>query len=428
MQRANNPTGRNQHKDCPPKDSEQVNDVLRRYHNSGQTNRVTVSGLLRTVHGIQMSSATVARRWNSMGLKGSTATSRDLPDETKRQYVLDACAEDPAGRQGPGSIRENIRLKTGVHLTFKSVRNEMRAAHPAGFSARDPNSKKLVRSSLTSPGPHAEWSADGHDKFKEQGFPIWGIRDKWSRQWIGLWVIPCNRTLEIVAYCYLSAILDLGGRPRQSTTDCGSETTLIFGLANALAALSFTPVNLPGPEPNHEQPVHQFLKSVRNITIERGWVSLKMSVIDNLRVFWDAGSHLVNRADPHQKELVNWLWSKFIQEQLDDFRAKMNAHRPRVNKDQLLPSGLSPNECMERYVQLGAEWCLQHVDLELVRCLREELGGEQLIYFNTLEYRTVAQRVFDSLSIGRISGNSIWGIYQEMLPRMRQVVVLVDAL
>jgi hypothetical protein len=97
----------------------------------------------------------------------------------------------------------------------KCVRDEMRAIHPEGFANRDPTAKKIVRCNLDSPGPHAEWSGDGHDKFKEAGYAIWGIRDKWSRKWIGLWVVPCNRTLEIVAYCYLSAIVAEGGESRQ---------------------------------------------------------------------------------------------------------------------------------------------------------------------------------------------------------------------
>ncbi|KAJ2936126.1 hypothetical protein H1R20_g967, partial [Candolleomyces eurysporus] len=374
-----------------------------------------------------------------MGLKGSTSTTRDLPDEVKRQHVLDALAIDPAARQGPGSIRENIRRDSKVHLTVKCVRDEMRAINPGGFAARDPSAKKITRSTLTSPGPHAEWSADGHDKLKEIGFPIWGIRDKWSRKWIGLWVVPCNRKLEVVAYCYLTAILDVEGRPRQTTTDCGSETTLIYGLANALAEIERVPME----DPNIS--AHRFLKSVRNITIERGWVSLRMNVVENIRMCWNAGAHLVNRADPNQKyvlitilhnlltqtwafsELVNWLWSGYIQEELDKFRVKMNAHKPRVNHNQRLPTAISPNIAMETYRTQNAEWCLEPTNLELVRQLREQLGGDQLIRFNSPGYGQLAQSVLTSLnlSIRMVTGVNIWTVYQKMLPQMMELVVFL---
>ncbi|KAF5335934.1 hypothetical protein D9611_006241 [Ephemerocybe angulata] len=290
----NNPDGKNQYKDCPSKGDLKTAELLRDYHHAGKTNRDLVSNLLRRDHGISMSPATVARRWKAMALVGSTATTRDMAPEVRRQYVADACAKDPAARQGVGSIRENVRLDSKVHLTYKCIREEMRVLNPGAFATRDPNSKKIHRTNLVSPGPHAEWSADGHDKLKEAGYPIWGIRDKWSRKWIGLWVVPCNRTLEIIGYCYLSAILNVGGRPEQSTTDCGSETTLMYGLAMALAefARQAAAAGEAGgggdgdAEADDEGPVHQFLKSIRNITIERGWVSLKTVVVDNLRMWW----------------------------------------------------------------------------------------------------------------------------------------------
>jgi hypothetical protein len=52
-----------------------------------------------------------------MGLRASQTTTRDMPPEEARQYVLDALSADPAGRQGPPSIRENIRITAKVHLT-----------------------------------------------------------------------------------------------------------------------------------------------------------------------------------------------------------------------------------------------------------------------------------------------------------------------
>ena len=80
-----------------------------------------------------------------------------------------------------------------------------------GFKLRAPGSKKVHRTPLLALGPHHEWSADGHDKLTSIGFPIWGVRDKWSGQWLGLWVVPNNRLKESVAYLYLSLVYTLGG-------------------------------------------------------------------------------------------------------------------------------------------------------------------------------------------------------------------------
>ena len=71
-------------------------------------------------------------------------------------------------------------------------------------------------------------------------------------KWLGLWVVPNNRLKLAVAFLYLSLVKELRGvlnlvfilahfcfdiilgMPLQSTTDAGSETTLMFALANAL--------------------------------------------------------------------------------------------------------------------------------------------------------------------------------------------------
>jgi hypothetical protein len=121
-------------------------------------------------------------------------------------------------------------------------------------------------------------------------------------------------------------------------------------------------------------------------------------------------------------QLADWLWSTFIQEELDRFRAKQNNHKTKLNRQQKLPSGISPNEALERFQDFGGEWCLQPVDLDLVRSLMDALGGEQLMHFNSLEYRRIAQQVFESLNVTAITGNNIWAIYQEMLPRMTGLI------
>jgi hypothetical protein len=76
------------------------------------------------------------------------------------------------------------------------------------------------------------------------------------------------------------------GLPIQTTTDCGSETTMVYGLATALrwchipSWYSFI----------NEVPAHRFLRSIHNITIERGWSQLKFQFDANVDKFWDEGT------------------------------------------------------------------------------------------------------------------------------------------
>lgn len=82
---------------------------------------------------------------------------------------------------------------------------------PDGFIRRQPTTKKIFREPLVALGPHHEWSCDGHDKLVSRGFPIWGVRDKWSGKWLGLWVVPNNRLKRTIAYLWLSLVAELGG-------------------------------------------------------------------------------------------------------------------------------------------------------------------------------------------------------------------------
>ena len=88
----------------------------------------------------------------------------------------------------------------------------MHEQDPDGFTNREPLAgKKIFRAPVVSIGPHHEWSADGHDKLTKLGFPIWGVRDKWSGKWLGLWVVPNNRVKVAIGYLYLSLVKKLGG-------------------------------------------------------------------------------------------------------------------------------------------------------------------------------------------------------------------------
>jgi hypothetical protein len=98
------------------------------------------------------------------------------------------------------------------------VDSEMCLQDPEGFSIRDPTAKRIQRVALVVPGPHYEWSGDGHDKLAAIGFPIWELRDVWSGKWLGIWVLPNNRLKLAIAYLYLSLVEELGGTCALLTT------------------------------------------------------------------------------------------------------------------------------------------------------------------------------------------------------------------
>ena len=117
-------------------------------------------------------------------------------------------------------------------------------------ATRQPTSRRR-RAPLLSSGPNEDWCCDGYDKLCKYGFAIWGVRDKFSRKWLGLWVLPSDRISDAVAYQWLSLVHRIGGKflghfqaqanpitlaglPKQPSDDYDREEIMVYGLANAL--------------------------------------------------------------------------------------------------------------------------------------------------------------------------------------------------
>ncbi|KAF8578841.1 hypothetical protein K439DRAFT_1648654 [Ramaria rubella] len=331
-----NPTGKNQHHNCPSLNSPELQTLLHDYDRRGITNKNTISEVLKLNYGISISPASITRCQAKMGLKASKHTTQEMPDVEQRQL--------------------HISHNVGVHLTREFVEMEMHLQDPKGFAILNCVALEVL-------GPHYEWSADGHDKLR-----VW---DVWSGSWLGLWVVTNNRIGFAVAYLYLSLVEELGGMGIQSTTDCGSETTVLY-----------------------ELPAHQFLASIHNMTIERGWLHLRLQWGDNVKVMWYKGTeqYNYNSNDNRQYDIMQWLWPKLIQHELYGLQYHFNNHYVQKDHKKKNPSGVTPHLAMMLPHKYHGTNCLQNVDL------KEELGGEALIHFTSVEYATHSQAVFNSLN------------------------------
>ncbi|RDX41373.1 hypothetical protein OH76DRAFT_1423158 [Lentinus brumalis] len=440
---APNPTGRNQHRNCrmspslielyePPenvvraatKDDSRVEEALRDYQRRNIVNKETIKQLLLAEHGIEMSTATITRRRKLLGLKGSGATTKSLPETQKRQLILDQMAKHPTPkwRSTPPVVlahgvsrRVSLATRSSVYpdiLSRDYISAEMHALDPDGFVIRQPKSKKKHRVALVVLGPDFEWSCDGHDKLSGIGFPIWGVRDVWCGKWLGLWVVPNNRLKRVIAYLYLRLVKERGGMPVQTTTDRGSETTGVYAFASALRE------EFSRDLPVDQLPAHRFLPSIENTTIERGWLRLRLEWGDDVKLFWEAGKDIYNEMDPRQYELVQYLWPKLIQQELDSLRERLNNHKPRRDNAKLTPTGVAPAVAYTLAERYGGERGLQPVDTKLIEGLMEELGGEDLVRFVSRDYEARADEIFSTIGVEKLSFANVWMVFERMLPLM----------
>jgi hypothetical protein len=239
-----NPTGQNQHPDCHMLDSmpfshwtwiwifvaskndAKVKAYLKDYHHQNITNAKTIRDLLLKDHDVKMrfcrsrlivvmrliyySEWTILHHRKALGLMASGATTCALPTALKNQLIQRQLSKDPLSCQGPHTIKERLANDTGIHLTWyvfdhssvvpsniplcsDYITDFMCQNNPDGFALQELTAQVITQTALVAIGIHHEWSCDGHDKLTRYGFPIWGVKDKWSSKWLGLWVVPDNR-------------------------------------------------------------------------------------------------------------------------------------------------------------------------------------------------------------------------------------------
>lgn len=89
----------------------------------------------------------------------------------------------------------------------------MKDHFPEGFDKRSRSAvnKTAHTAILQSYGPNEQLSIDGHDKLSAIGFPIYGMRDKFSRKWMVLVAAPSNRTNLVTSYLYLKLVQTMKG-------------------------------------------------------------------------------------------------------------------------------------------------------------------------------------------------------------------------
>lgn len=176
-----------------------------------------------------------------------------MPHQEKVQLIIDELDKDISGSRGLDNIKARLAF-LGFHLTRDFISDVMHEFEAEGFDHREPGAKKILRIAKNPIGIHERWAGDGHDKLYSIGFPIWAVVDDATSKWLGAWVVPSNRMGNIIGYLFLTLVEKYGGMfssfdtnsgyiqtyylilgiPLQFTTDCGSETTQLFGLVSAL--------------------------------------------------------------------------------------------------------------------------------------------------------------------------------------------------
>lgn len=81
------------------------------------------------------------------------------------------------------------------------------------------------------------------------------------------------------------------------------------------------------------------------------------------------------------------------------------------------PSGISRNHAFSLPAEWGGRDCILTIDdLSVIKEMKEQLGGRDLISFSTPEFAMRAQAAYDSLEIIKLTQENVWSIFTAMLP------------
>jgi len=111
-------------------------------------------------------------------------------------------------------------------------------------------------------------------------------------------------------------------------------------------------------------------------------------------------------------ELVQWLWSKLLQQELNQFTEFRNGVRMRKDSQKAGPSGMSRNEAFTLYESWGGRDSIP--DCTPIQDLKEELGGKAILEFVTVEYAARCQTAYHNLGITQLSFQNVWTVFQDL--------------
>ena len=125
--------------------------------------------------------------------------------------------------------------------------------------------------------------------------------------------------------------------------------------------------------------------------------------------------HERSKSNFFSSHLSQWLWSTFIQKELEKYMEFRNGVCVRKDKTKAGPSGDSRNNLYFMPDKWGGKNLLQKIDIGIIQELKEEVGGVALLRFVTPEYAAQAEAVYNNLGIQELSVDNIWFVFEQML-------------
>ncbi|KAJ3980302.1 hypothetical protein F5890DRAFT_1419886 [Lentinula detonsa] len=353
---------------------------------------------------------------------GVPSSKKPPPADVATQAILEKVANDPAQRNGVGTIL-TLLDNDGLSLPRDFVRHVLATHAPEGLVSRFPGARgKVKRSALVAIGPNYQHHADGHDKVAPQALPqlggvglyIYGIKDQYSSFILHLVVVPNNRIATTIGHVHLDCIEKHMFIPITFVVDKGSETRYVFvnqtGLREAYA-----------PDIDSEKyPPALHLRSVHNTPIEGLWHWFTNTAGINLKDELRRGytDNIFHPGSQVHINLFNWLWPKILQNELDVFTEYWNNHRIRCQPGKPNASGTSPRHAftLPKSISPEAEDCRIAIDQFVVDALRKEIpvSQKEAMRYVSDEFGDEAEVIYQLIASPALKAISGWSTFTAM--------------
>ncbi|EHS63088.1 uncharacterized protein PGTG_21418 [Puccinia graminis f. sp. tritici CRL 75-36-700-3] len=382
---------------------------IKKYFDQGLTYS-QIHHALTTSHNYTHSKRTLQRKITAMQL------SRRLDDLDTARVTIEAVVScvmhlhlTPEGRNvGYRRMRQLLQTKFGITLHYLTVALINRTLDPDGVENRA--KRVLKRRVFKTPGPNYIWSADGHDKLKKFGITLYGFIDAWSRKILGIYVHITNNNPRHIGYYYLQLVKEIGGIPRRTSTDKGTET---IHLASHQINLT-QQYNEECIDPTQS---HLFTKSTHNQKIECLWSQLMKRYNSELinKLFTAIEESFYDPQDPLEQLLFIYLWVPLVQRSLDDWMNNYNTYKRRLDKKSSLPTRCSADWCFNYPEEQGGEQGLIKVTGEAADALEKEFypEGDELLRTTPKWFSDIIsdlQAAFD-LAIPIVTVHNVWEVF-----------------
>ncbi|KAJ6555485.1 hypothetical protein B0H10DRAFT_1847928 [Mycena sp. CBHHK59/15] len=316
---------------------------------------------------------------------GIVSAHRPLPEHICTTLIAKQMAENVTGTNGPNTIQKRIALKMVFLLLGKAkVRRTMHALNPGGPARRFPSKRPpKVRSTLTDTAVYYEIHLDGYEilNFKalrmgRASVDMYGGQCHGSGYIVHMTVVPNARCAFTVGHLYLDLVESRGGiyfgMPMFNCALVLDNTLIVLCRAQFLPDVSST-----------EAPACVALKSSDNIPIEALWSYFLKYTGHDLKaaILLGKTENYINVSNELHIHLFHWLWSRTVQNAVNQFVRYWNTHKTRKQSSKYLPWGVAPEEVFQHPENFGLRHAGIPVDLNVVRELRNTLPKTAFVGF-----------------------------------------------